>query len=347
MAGRSGGDVFMMLLESDTVAIEALLAELERTLREYPLKLSLELKAGCYHVDKETPIDTMCDRASMAAGNIKGKYGKHLCVYEDSLRQKLLQEQSILNNMQTALANHEFVVYYQPKFSLATRTTVGAEALVRWERPGQGLVSPDAFIPLFERNGFITDMDVYVWDKVCADIAIWHKEYGERMVPISTNVSRVDIYNPHLDQILLDLVHKHNIPIGLLHLEITESASISSDNQLIQAVRTLAKAGFTIEMDDFGKGYSSLNMLSELPIDIIKIDRDFLRSSDADERQRNVIHFVIGLAKKMGVRTIAEGVETEEQLEFLHEAQCDMGQGYFYAKPMPKEKFGEMLAAKK
>lgn len=347
MAGRSGGDVFMMLVESDTVAIEALLSELERTLREYPLKLSLELKAGCYHVDKETPIDTMCDRASMAAGNIKGKYGKHLCVYEDSLRQKLLQEQSILNNMQPALANHEFVVYYQPKFSLATRTTVGAEALVRWERPGQGLVPPDAFIPLFERNGFITDMDVYVWDKVCSDIAFWYKEYGERMVPISTNVSRVDIYNPHLDKILLDLVHKHNIPIGLLHLEITESASISSDNQLIQAVRTLAKAGFTIEMDDFGKGYSSLNMLSELPIDIIKIDRDFLRSSDADERQRNVIHFVIGLAKKMGVRTIAEGVETEEQLEFLHDAQCDMGQGYFYAKPMPREKFGEMLAAKK
>ena len=181
---------------------------------------------------------------------------------------------------------------------------------------------------------------------MCADIAVWYKQYGKEMVPISTNVSRVDIYNPHLDQILSDLVHKHKIPMELLHLEITESASIASDNQLIQAIRTLDKAGFTIEMDDFGKGYSSLNMLSELPIDIIKIDRDFLRSSNDDVRQRDVIHFVIGLAKKMGVGTIAEGVETEEQLEFLHKAHCDMGQGYFYAKPMPGVQFGQMLAKK-
>ena len=346
LAGRSGGDVFLLLIERNQGSLEQFLQDMERTLRAYPLKLTLELKAGCYHVDKDTPIDTMCDRASMAAGTIKGKYGKHLCVYEDSLRQKLLQEQSILNNMQAALANHEFVVYYQPKFSMDTRTTVGAEALVRWERPGKGLIPPDAFIPLFERNGFITDMDMYVWDRVCADIAVWYKQYGKEMVPISTNVSRVDIYNPHLDQILSDLVHKHNIPMELLHLEITESASIASDNQLIQAIRTLDKAGFTIEMDDFGKGYSSLNMLSELPIDIIKIDRDFLRSSNDDVRQRDVIHFVIGLAKKMGVGTIAEGVETEEQLEFLHKAHCDMGQGYFHAKPMPGVQFGQMLAKK-
>ena len=346
LAGRSGGDVFMLLVDKQQGSLYDLLADLEKTLQAYPLKLTIELKAGCYHVDNETSLDTMCDRASMAAGSIKGKYGKHLCVYEDSLRQHLLQEQNILNNMQEALANHEFVVYYQPKFSMATRTTVGAEALVRWERPGQGLVPPDAFIPLFERNGFITDMDMYVWDRVCADIAVWYQKYGKAMVPISTNVSRVDIYNPHLDQILLDLVHKHQIPIELLHLEITESASMTGDNQLIQAIRTLDKAGFTIEMDDFGKGYSSLNMLSELPIDIIKIDRDFLRSSNDDVRQRDVIHFVIGLAKKMGVGTIAEGVETEEQLEFLHSAQCDMGQGYFYAKPMPHEQFARMLAQK-
>ena len=346
LVGRNGGDVFMLLVDKQQGSLNDLLTELGKTLQAYPLKLTLELKVGCYPVDNETPLNKMCFRASMAADSIKGKYGKHLCVYEDSLRRRLLQEQSILNSMQAALTNHEFVVYYQPKFSMATRTMVGAEALVRWEHPGQGLIPPDAFIPLFERNGFITDIDMYIWEKVCADIAVWYQKYGKDMVPISINVSRVDIFNPGLNQILLDLVHKHQIPIELLHLEITESAAMTGDSQFIQAIRDLDKTGFIIEMDDFGKGYSSLNMLSELPIDIIKIDRDFLRSSNDNVRQRDVICFIIGLAKKLGIGTIAEGVETEEQLEFLRATQCDMGQGFFYAKPMPQEQFAKMLAMK-
>jgi diguanylate cyclase (GGDEF)-like protein len=240
LAGRSGGDVFMLLVDKQQGSLYDLLADLEKTLQAYPLKLTIELKAGCYHVDNETSLDTMCDRASMAAGSIKGKYGKHLCVYEDSLRQHLLQEQNILNNMQEALANHEFVVYYQPKFSMATRTTVGAEALVRWESPGQGLVPPDAFIPLFERNGFITDMDMYVWDRVCADIAAWYKSMA-RHGAYFHECPRVDIYNPQLDEILLNMVQKHHIPIELLHLEITESASIISDNHLIKTIKTFHK----------------------------------------------------------------------------------------------------------
>jgi EAL domain-containing protein (putative c-di-GMP-specific phosphodiesterase class I) len=154
---------------------------------------------------------------------------------------------------------------------MTTRATMGAEALVRWQRPDEGLVPPDSFIPLFERNGFITELDMYVWDRVCADIAAWYKKYGDDMVPISVNVSRVDIYNPKLDEILVNMVKKHNIPIELLHLEITESASIINDNHLIKTVKSFHEAGFTLEMDDFGKGYSSLNMLSELPIDVIKI----------------------------------------------------------------------------
>jgi diguanylate cyclase (GGDEF)-like protein len=343
LCGRSGSDVFLILTERKQAATDNLLHELEAAVNAYDIGITLELKVGCYHVEPDTPVDTMCDRASRAVNSIKGKYGKNFCLYEDSLRDRLLQEQEILSHMQPALENHEFVVYYQPKFCMTTRATLGAEALVRWQRPKEGLVPPDSFIPLFERNGFITTLDMYVWDRVCADVAAWYKKYGDDMVPISVNVSRVDIYNPKLDEILVNMVKKHNIPIELLHLEITESASIISDTHLIKTVKSFHEAGFTLEMDDFGKGYSSLNMLSELPIDVIKLDRDFLRNSNNNEKQKHVINFILALAKKMGIKTIAEGVETEAQLEYLHAAQCDMGQGYFYAKPMPEADFSKML----
>ena len=346
LCGRSSGDIFLILAEHREDNNEDLVPKLQQDLDDYEIKLKLEMKIGCYRSESGMAVEVMCDRASMAASSIKGKYGCGFRVYEDSLRQSLLKEQDILGNMQAALTQGEFLVYYQPKFSIAGGQTCGAEALVRWQRPGEGLVGPDAFVPLFERNGFITAVDRYVWETVCRELAGWYQQYGEKMVPISVNVSRVDIYHPHLCRLLQELVAKYRFPIGLLHLEITESAFVANDEQLFQTILKLHEAGFVLELDDFGQGYSSLNMLSQMPIDIIKLDQNFLRRADKDQRQGQVIRSIIDLARKLGSKVVAEGVETEAQLEFLRQSCCDMGQGYLYARPLPKDQFAELLASK-
>ena len=343
--GRSSADVFLILLRHDIEHTKKIVLALSAYLKTYSLDISLELKAGCYTTGSEKPdksVDLMCDRADMTTKSIKGHYGEHFAAYDDSLRISLLKEQDITSNMQQALNNQEFVVYYQPKFNLNNLSIVGAEALVRWRKPDGTLVSPGDFIPLFERNGFITQVDIYVWEKVCINIKKWLAQLGDKMIPISVNVSRVDIYRPHLVETLVGLVEKYGIPIELLHLEITESAYTENATKLVGVVKQLHDTGFIIEMDDFGKGYSSLNMLSELPIDILKLDMNFMQNSSTG-RQHNVLNFVVGLSKWLGLKLIAEGVETGEQVNSLRSMSCEIGQGYYYSKPIEEAKFTDKL----
>ncbi|WP_455717695.1 EAL domain-containing protein, partial [Anaerosporobacter sp.] len=234
------------------------------------------------------------------------------------------------------------MVYYQPKFDLSTECVIGAEALVRWKHPQYGFLSPAEFIPIFEKNGFISELDYYVWDCVCQKLDSWI-ETGHQLMPISVNVSRVDLYNPKLPELLFGLIMKYNIPIQYLHLEITESAYTDNAKRMIDIVNQIRQIGFVIEMDDFGTGYSSLNMLSDLPIEILKLDMSFLKNNVGRSSGRSVIQFVINLAKWLGLFVVAEGVETQEQAIFLKNMGCDYAQGYYYSKPIEDADFEKLL----
>lgn len=283
----------------------------------------------------------MCDRAMLAAESIKGKYGVLSADYNDSIRTRLLNETEIANDMAAAVSERQFMVYLQPKYDLATEKIAGAEALVRWEHPTRGFMPPDQFVPLFEKNGFITELDTFVWEETCAIIRSW-LDRGGKYVPVSVNVSRADIYDPELPEKLLDMVHRHKLEPKHLHLEITETAYTQNPQQLIEVVRRLKELGFLIEMDDFGSGYSSLNMLSELPIDILKLDMKFIQNEGKDGR-RNILSFVIGLAKWLNLIVVAEGVETREQMLTLRNMDCNLVQGYYYSRPLPAERFTGLL----
>ncbi|WMJ83905.1 two-component system response regulator [Oscillospiraceae bacterium LTW-04] len=345
ICGKLSGDIFFAIIPEDHCEdIEHhVLAFLTDAIKDYPLNISLSLKYGVYRVkSRGVPINVMCDRAKLAADSIKGKYDIDFAYYEESLRDVLLAEQQIINDMKTALRKREFVIYFQPIYNLSTETMTSAEALVRWVHPQKGLISPNQFIPLFEKNGFITDLDFYVWDYTCRAIREWI-DNGYDVVPIAVNVSRMDIYDPNLPDILMGIINKYSLTPQHINLEITETAYTESPVQLIKAVHALNELGFIIEMDDFGSGYSSLNMLSELPLDILKIDMQFLHSHTEENRKGNILNFIISLAKWLGLSVVAEGIETHAQMMFLRGMGCNYGQGYYFSKPLSEKDFGSLL----
>lgn len=341
---RSYADHFFLLVERRDVAyIRMRHAELTEYLQKFPLDMKVALKFGVYEIDdRGMEVGSMCDRAQIAVNQIKGQYVNEICFYDDSLRKQMLLEQRITDEMEQALREKQFQLYFQPKFDIFSETLAGAEALVRWVHPKNGFMSPGDFIPVFERNGFITEVDMYVWDKACEKIREWLDKFG-CYVPISVNVSRRDIYKANLPQLLVDTVHKHGLEPKHLHLEITESAYVENADQLLSVVEELKKAGFTIEMDDFGSGYSSLNMLAEMLIDMLKLDMKFVQSYAEGNNTRSIMSFVIGLAKWMNLYVIAEGVETKEQLDLLRSMDCNLGQGYYFSEPLPEKEFAKLL----
>ena len=344
ICARSYADHFFLLVERREYSyIKARHAELVEYMQKFPLDMKIALKFGVYEIrDRDMEISSMCDRAQIAANQIKGQYVTEICYYDDSLRKQLLMEQHITDDMEQALQEKQFQVYFQPKYDIFSETLSGAEALVRWMHPQNGFMSPAEFIPVFESNGFITEVDMFVWDKTCEKIRDWLDKYG-CFVPISVNVSRKDMYKPNLPQILLDIVHKHGLEPKHLHLEITESAYVENPDQMLEVVEQLKNAGFIIEMDDFGSGYSSLNMLAAMPIDILKLDMKFVQNYSEADNSRSILSFVIGLAKWMNLYVIAEGVETREQLDLLRGMDCNLAQGYYFSKPLPGREFEEVL----
>ena len=344
ICARSYADHFFLLVERrDYDYIKMRHTELVEYLQKFPLDMKIALKFGVYEIhDREMEISSMCDRAQIAANQIKGQYVTEIYFYDDSLRKQLLIEQRITDDMELALEKKQFQVYFQPKYDIFSETLSGAEALVRWVHPQNGFMAPSDFIPIFESNGFITEVDMFVWDKTCEKIREWLDKY-DCFVPISVNVSRKDMYKPGLPQILLDIVHKHGLEPRHLHLEITESAYVENPDQMLEVVGQLKEAGFVIEMDDFGSGYSSLNMLAAMPIDILKLDMKFVQNYSNTDNSRSIMSFVIGLAKWMNLYVIAEGVETREQLELLRGMDCNLAQGYYFSRPLPDKEFEEML----
>ena len=281
------------------------------------------------------------DRAWSACNIARKSQQTRLMVYNQKMREKELQEQRLLNDLHRALQDHEFEVYYQPKYNVqgSTPTLCSAEALVRWRHPELGMIPPDQFIPLLERDGQINLVDHYVWTEVAKQIALWRKQYGIT-VPVSVNLSRLDVFDPALESTLEELVEKNGLERGSLKLEVTESAYTDNAEQLMTLVERLRKKGFEIEMDDFGTGYSSLNMLSSMPVDVLKMDKTFIQNMK-DDKDIHLVQLILDIAKTLNVPVVAEGVETESQMTLLKELGCALVQGYYFSHPMPPEAFGK------
>ncbi|MDO4991304.1 MAG: EAL domain-containing protein, partial [Eubacteriales bacterium] len=267
-------------------------------------------------------------------------FNRAVALYDNSLHEKELFAEQLIEDFHTAIREKQFTVHYQPKFDVRPSEPVlsSAEALVRWKHPEFGIISPGVFIPLFEENGLIRELDSFVWREAAAQIQAWKKTLG-RSIPVSVNVSRIDLYDPLLRENLEGLASEFNLSRGELLLEITESAYTENSDQIISVVSGLRESGFQIEMDDFGTGYSSLNMISTLPIDVLKLDMQFIRTAFKKRKDTRLLEAIIGLAKSMDLPTVAEGVETAEQVFTLKSMGCDVIQGYFFSKPLPADEF--------
>ena len=316
-------------------------AEKMHLLKKTPNKVVAKLVPlfGVYLINDVTvPIYIMCDRVGLAKRTIADDVNKYISYYDDNLRKQLLSEKNIEDEMHSALAAGQFVMYLQPKYDMKTLKVVGSEALVRWIHPTKGFISPNDFIPLFEKNGFVLNIDRYMWEQACKAIRNWI-DRGFTPVPISVNVSRLHLSNEFFIDDLKELIAKYKIPSALLELELTESAGFEDFEKFLSIVTELRANGFSIAMDDFGSGYSSLNMLRQIPCDILKLDRGFINSTTTDERGKIVVKHVLSMAKNLSLKTVSEGIETVDQAQFLTDSGCDIAQGFLYAKPMKLEDF--------
>ena len=311
--------------------------EPEETLNVCDMKFS----CGVYRVDGVKDINTIRANANLARTECKKRVLEDIVFYDEELKNRRVEEKELEYEAKEALENNEFLVYFQPKYEVSTEQIIGAEALVRWNHPVRGVLSPSSFIPVFEFNGFIVDLDLYVLGQVCELISAWLK-VGITPVCISVNLSRVHLHEHDLVDRLLAVVNRYNVPPEYIEFELTESAFYEETESLLRIMSEIKKAGFRLSMDDFGSGYSSLNLLRRLPVDVLKLDKVFLEDCDETEdetRGKQIVMHVISMAKDLKMEVLAEGVETKDQKEFLQEARCDMIQGYYFARPMPLKEF--------
>ncbi len=307
------------------------------------------LRMGVYSMaDKAIEIERRFDRAKLAADTVKNSVTRAIGIYDDSLHDAEIFSEQLIEDFRAAIDEKQFLVYFQPKFDVRPDEPelCSAEALVRWNHPRLGMVSPGVFIPLFENSGLIQELDNYIWRATAAQIREWKDRLGVS-VPVSVNVSRINMYDPDLAERMVAIVEACGLTCADLLLEVTESAYTEDSTQIIDAVMSLREAGFRIEMDDFGAGYSSLNMLSLLPIDALKLDMQFIRNAFKERKDTRLLEVVIRLAESLEVPTIAEGVETAEQMFTLKAMGCDIVQGYYFSRPVPPSEFEVFLKSKK
>ena len=327
---------------------QALLDRLQASVSALSRSASIRLRMGVapWHEDVEPVL--LFDRATAACSMVRGNYRTHLMVYDEDMRRREILNQRLLNDLQRAVEERELTVFYQPKYNVQCDPPrlSSAEALIRWRHPELGMVSPGSFIPLFESNGQIGTVDNYVWNDAARQIAEWRQKFGVT-VPVSVNVSRVDVFDPTLEERLEGLIQRYGLDHRSLKLEVTESAYTDNAEQMIELINRLRDKDFEIEMDDFGSGYSSLNMLSYMPIDVLKMDMKFVRNIDHSEKDFRLVQGVLDIAKYLKVPVVAEGVETEQQLVMLKDAGCDLVQGYYFSRPQPPEEFEKLIIREK
>lgn len=333
---RLSADVFMIITPyEDDQSLYDFVELLDSHLLGYE-GMNYRLVYGiCYIGDLTGGLRQYGDAAAMARQNIKSNALQKVAFYQADLKKNISASKFIEDNMNRALEDGEFVMYLQPKYNIADSKIVGAEALVRWIMPGRGIVPPDEFVPVFEKNGFIVKMDQYIWEEACKLIRKWI-DAGITPMPISVNVSRKHLKNSDFIQVLDDLVVKYNIPKEYLEIEITETVDEAG---ISDSMSLLKEHGFTLLMDDFGSGYSSLNTLKNTQFDVIKIDRGFLHDFISSDRGQKIVEHTIKMTRSIGLDMVAEGVETKEQAEFLENCGCNTAQGFYYAKPMGMDEF--------
>lgn len=340
---RDMADIFLALLPNSEKALNEATANLFEVIRGYNLPMGVRVHIGRYVIDDpKMDVNQMIDRALLAVRSIKGSESERIAWFDDTMRIKVLRRQRLVDEMRQALAERQFILYFQPQYDYSIKALYGAEALVRWSHPTLGLIPPAEFIPLFEENGFICELDEYVWEEACKYLREW-MDAGLDPVPVAVNISRRDIRNSALPELLSALAAKYGLKPEQLRLEITESAYVDNPQQLIKIVIELQKRGFSVEMDDFGSGYSSLNTLKDVPVDLLKLDMQFSSETETGSRRGSILSSVVRMAHWLKLPVIAEGVETERQADYLKSIGCRLMQGYYFARPMPAEEYARLL----
>ena len=347
---REMADIFLILTEKQKGLEERIHEISEEILFEnngMEQRYKPSVKFGICDIEPQSmdgSVSEYIDRAGIARKSIKGSTMQEIAYYNQQMADEIYHERKIEMRMENALKQKEFLVYFQPKFQLRSETIIGAEALVRWKDPKEGLIPPGQFIPIFERNGFVVQLDFYVYEEVLKCMSRWMQE-GRKPIVISMNVSRAHIGTPDFLSRLIDMADQYKVPHNLLELELTETILGGKREDIFEFITSCKNAGFLISIDDFGSGYSSLNLLKELPVDVLKIDREFLNETEESEKSSIIIEQVVEMATKIRIHTLCEGVETKAQAEFLKQIGCDMAQGYLYSRPVPVAEFEKMLGA--
>ena len=337
--GRRYTDNFCIAMEySDEAEINNIIDKIIKEISLSKFIINISPVFGVYIVDdKNSNIEVMCDRANIAKKNYNSADKKTYMFYDTDFRKEILAQTALEAEMYNALDNKKFYMYLQPKYDLKNKNIVGAEALVRWNRDKNSFLLPDKFLPLFEKNGFIIKLDEYIWEEACRILRKWI-DLEFKPVPISVNVSRRQIFNPNFLDMLLWLTQKYDIPHNLIGLELPEGVFIDNNDTVCGILEKVKKYGFILEMDDFGEGYSSLKMLQNINVDVIKIDKGFLDKA-VTKKGKIVLKHTIIMAKELNLRVIAEGVENKEQIDFLMEYGCDTAQGFYFSKPLSVDEF--------
>ncbi|MBQ9059751.1 MAG: EAL domain-containing protein [Firmicutes bacterium] len=345
LACRSDADTFLIYcrhLEDP----EQALGIIDEAVGQMDHAAAIRVRTGiCEDPLQEVPLEQLFDRAVNACNSIRGDVTERLAYFNENIHERQRFEQRLAADFERAVAEGEITVWFQPQFRIKAEeqpVLASAEALVRWEHPELGRLTPDQFVPIFEKNGMIRRLDYHVWRQTARLMHKWKEEY-DLLLPVSINISRVDLFDDELEERLIGLVGEFDLKPEEYMLEITESACSEDMEQMIAKLRRLKDRGFVIEMDDFGAGYSSLNSLTEFPLDVLKVDMKFARQLTADEKSHKMIAIIMEIAEWLSVETIAEGVETKEQLEVFTSLGCDIVQGYFLSKPLSADRFGEML----
>lgn len=346
IACRVDADIFYIYSEHNE-NYKPLLNALQNSVNKIQNVNNVCIKLGLWQsVSKDTEPEAWFDRTKKACNRISGDYTQQIAIYNKELHDRHVFEEYLISEVQSAIDEHQFVVYYQPKYNIQGDKPhlKSAEALVRWIHPTFGFINPGDFIPLFESNGLVQKVDHYVWNETAEQIHKWKNELNY-VLPVSVNVSRIDFYDTNLENKLTSILDTNELTTNELTLEITESAYSENSEILINQLKKLRHKGFLIEMDDFGTGYSSLNMLTELPIDILKIDLSFIRNMEKNSNNKKLVELIIDIAKFLHLPTIAEGVETKSQLDTLKNMGCDIIQGYYFSKPVPPADFAKLIKA--
>ncbi len=346
IAGRNEADCFYLYIpHMDDYGV--FLQKINEALSAFLKPSEIRLRLGVYSdTSRSFAITQRFDHALQACNSLRIKTtgANDICIYDDKMAEKEVFDAHLLQDFEAAIEQKQFKVVYQPKFNIKGDKPVlcSAEALVRWVHPELGFVRPDLFIPLFEENGLVTKLDRYVWEEAARQIAAWKKELGVT-IPVSVNVSRIDIAAPDMTDFITKIVKENGLSPSEYHLEITESAYTANSKHIIEVVENLRALGHKVEMDDFGSGYSSLNMLTDMPIDVIKMDKAFIRNIQPGNKAMHLVELVLDIAKYLEVPVVAEGVETEDELKLLKEAGCDIIQGYYFSKPIPPEEMSRFV----